>query len=93
MVEALATFTNKYARLHIANKQHSADKHGAWIPTNGAEMLRLLAMLIFMSIVKLPRLSNYMGNYINLSRQLGMSNYTNIPKIQGPDGIPSCVSP
>ena len=59
VVAAITAFTNEYAWMHIAEKKTYGDKFGAWIETNCNEIYRLLELIIFMSLNKLPRLKDY----------------------------------
>ena len=59
LMAALANFTNAYAWCRIPEKPNYADKDGAWIPTTADEMYRLVALIIYMSVFRLPRTLDY----------------------------------
>ena len=49
---------NLYAWLHIDDHQAYANKTGAWTETTADEMEKCLALIIYMSLVKLPTVSD-----------------------------------
>ncbi|XP_065188227.1 piggyBac transposable element-derived protein 4-like [Sycon ciliatum] len=59
IVQAIVEFTNDNAGIHILEKPSYQDDHGAWKPTDTAEIYALLGLTIYMGIARLPHLSHY----------------------------------
>lgn len=51
--------TNKYAWMHILDRQTYAEKDGSWKNFTPDEVMQCIAILIYMGIVELPRLHLY----------------------------------
>lgn len=59
MIETICENINKYAWLNIHKKPYYGDKNGAWIETNPDEMKKLIALLLYQGMVKVPTLERY----------------------------------
>lgn len=61
-VEVLATIclnTNKYAWMHIMKKPTYGEKDGSWREVMPLEMVKFIALLLYMGVLELPRLHMY----------------------------------
>ena len=59
VVRRLADSTNLYAWQHIADCPTYGDRLGAWVDTTADEMDKCLALILYMSLVKMPRVKDY----------------------------------
>ena len=59
VIERIVEATNDYAWLHISECSSYGDKYGAWIETTAEEIKKLLGLILFMSIVRMPKVDDY----------------------------------
>lgn len=59
MIGAIVNFTNTYATMKIADYNSYQSEDGSWNYCTEQEMLKLIALIIYQGIVKLPRLKMY----------------------------------
>jgi len=59
LIQNIVKHTNKYAWKHIATKKSFAKVDGSWKETDGAEIKRFIALILYMGIVRLPRHDRY----------------------------------
>ncbi|XP_072143614.1 piggyBac transposable element-derived protein 4-like [Dermacentor andersoni] len=59
MISTFCAHTNKYAWMKIFEKPSYAQPDGSWLEVTPPEMLRFIALLMYMGIVQLPRLHLY----------------------------------
>ena len=71
VVDAIVEYTNAYAQANIAAKPSHANKDGEWTPTTRGEIYRLLAVLLYQALNRLPEVKDYWcteslfdGNYV-----------------------------
>lgn len=59
LLQSIVENTNVYGWLNILQKSSYATNEGTWKELTGEEFQSFLALVIFMGIFKLPRLSKY----------------------------------
>ncbi|XP_070385975.1 piggyBac transposable element-derived protein 4-like [Dermacentor albipictus] len=59
VIHAICANTNKYAWMHIIEKPTYSEKDGSWKEVTPAEMMRFIALLLYMGVLELPRLHMY----------------------------------
>lgn len=59
VVRTLCENTNKYAWMHILDRQTYARRDGSWEKVTPLEMLQFIGILIYMGMVEVPRLHLY----------------------------------
>ncbi|KAH8040864.1 hypothetical protein HPB51_013034 [Rhipicephalus microplus] len=59
LVSTICQYTNKYAWMKIFETPSYSEADGSWLEVTPPEMLRFIALLIYMGIVQVPRLHMY----------------------------------
>jgi len=59
IVDSIVQFTNSFADAHIAGKQSYATAEGHWRRTTAGEIRNLIALLIYMGVVRYPHIEHY----------------------------------
>ncbi|XP_070395202.1 piggyBac transposable element-derived protein 4-like [Dermacentor albipictus] len=59
VIETICDNTNKYAWTHILEKPTHACSDGSWEEVTPSEMLKFIGLVIYMGVVKVPRLKLY----------------------------------
>ena len=59
LLQTIVENTNVYGWLHILQKSSYSTTQGAWKEMTGEEFQHFLALVIYMGILKLPRLTRY----------------------------------
>ena len=59
VLERIANATNEYAWRHIVDTPAYGDRFGAWEETTAEEIRKVLGQILYMSIVRLPKVEDY----------------------------------
>ncbi|XP_049275812.1 piggyBac transposable element-derived protein 4-like [Rhipicephalus sanguineus] len=59
LISMICDYTNKYAWMHILERQTYAERDGSWRNFSPDEVMKCIGILIYMGIVELPRLHLY----------------------------------
>ncbi|XP_072143441.1 piggyBac transposable element-derived protein 4-like [Dermacentor andersoni] len=59
IITEICDMTNKYAWMHILEKQSYSERDGSWKQVTPDEMKKFIGLLIYMGIVQVPRLHCY----------------------------------
>ncbi|KAH8010033.1 hypothetical protein HPB51_024383 [Rhipicephalus microplus] len=59
VIKTVCENTNKYAWMHILEKQTYSRRDGSWEEVTPLKMLRLIGLIIYMGLVEVPRLHLY----------------------------------
>ena len=59
LIQEICQHTNAYGWFHVEKKPYYGDKRGAWIETNPEEIDRLIALILYMGIVRVSSFHRY----------------------------------